>query len=212
MALIFFDFDGVLVDSLEVETKNFSESCYKVGVDVVNTSADMAKLSEGNFYQGLQALGVSKSKIDEIMVVYTETKKNPDFHVHAHAPMMDMLNKLTKEYPVYVITSNVSYTVERVLKENGVEGVREILGAEKEPSKITKIHKIAEQYPGEKTIFIGDTKGDMVESAEAGIDIRVGVTWGWQKPWVVASGNPDYIFDRFEDAISWFEGFMKSAK
>ncbi|MEG1821456.1 MAG: HAD hydrolase-like protein [Clostridiales bacterium] len=212
MALIFFDFDGVLVDSLEVETKNFSESCYKVGVDVVNTSADMAKLSEGNFYQGLQALGVSKSKIDEIMVVYTETKKNPDFHVHAHAPMMDMLNKLTKEYPVYVITSNVSYTVERVLKENGVEGVREILGAEKEPSKITKIHKIAEQYPSEKTIFIGDTKGDMVESAEAGIDIRVGVTWGWQKPWVVASGNPDYIFDRFEDAISWFEGFMKSAK
>ena len=37
-----------------------------------------------------------------------------------------------------------------------------------------------ERYPGERTVFVSDTKGDMIESKEVGIDLRLAVTWGWQ--------------------------------
>lgn len=212
MALIFFDYDGVVVDSLEVETQNFVSACHEVGIDAVNTSDDMAKLSEGNFYQGLMDWGVPQDKLKVAMDIYAQKKESPDFHVDAHKPIVKLLKKLTKHYPVYVVTSNTSNTVERIMAENGVEGIKEVLGAEKETSKILKLHKVMAQYPGEKTIFVGDTKGDMVEAAEAGIDVRIGVTWGWQKPWIVASGNPDYIFDDFSTLRAWFKGFMKVTK
>lgn len=213
MALIFFDYDGVLVDSLEVETKNFSAACHSVGIDVVNSTEDMAKLSEGNFYEGLSEKGVPLDKLLEAMEIYnTRKKEDANFHVDAHKPMIKLLKKLAKKYPLYIVTSNTSTTVQRVLEEYGVDNVRDVLGADKETSKVKKLCGIMEQYPGEKTLFVGDTKGDMTEAAAAGVDIRIGVTWGWQKPWVVASGQPDYIFDDYKPLKAWFKGFINGDK
>lgn len=213
MALIFFDYDGVLVDSLEVETKNFSAACHSVGIDAVNTTEDMAKLSEGNFYEGLKEKGVPQDKLLEAMEIYNARKKeDADFHVEAHKPMIKLLKKLAKKYPLYIVTSNTSATVQRVLGEYGVDDVRGVLGADQETSKVKKLRSIMDQYPGEKTLFIGDTKGDMTEASAAGINVRIGVTWGWQQSWVVASGNPDYIFDDFKPLQAWFKGFLKGTK
>ncbi|MBQ4093092.1 MAG: HAD hydrolase-like protein, partial [Firmicutes bacterium] len=119
-----------------------------------------------------------------------------------------LLKKVSDHYPVYIITSTVSATVETRLKEFGVDGVKDVLGADKETSKAKKLRSIMAQYPGERTYFIGDTKGDMVESAEVGIDVRLGVTWGWQSPEVVLSGDPDYWFVEKSHLVAWFDGFM----
>ena len=55
-------------------------------------------------------------------------------------------------------------------------------------------------------------QGDILEAKEADIDVRIGVTWGWQKPWIVASGNPDYIFDDFQCLTAWFAGYLRATK
>lgn len=212
MAVIFFDYDGVLVDSLDVEAKYFSEACHSYGVEGINTSEDMAKLSEGNFYEGMVAMGISAEKIDAVMKKYGEIKMDGRYQIPYHAPMMKLLRRLAKHFPLYIVTSNTSATVEKRMEELEIKGVREILGAEGEKSKVKKIRRIMEMHPGEKSLFIGDTKGDMVESKEAGVDIRLGVTWGWQEPWVVLSGNPDYYFDDFETIRVWFKGFLDATK
>ena len=208
MALVFFDYDGVMVDSLAAEAKYFSEACQKIGVDAVKTEADMAKLSEGNFYDELHRRGVSLADIDKIMEIYASIKNDGRFLTKPFPEIFQLLKKVSEAYPVYIITSNVSATVEHRLGEFDITSVRDVLGADKEPSKEVKLTKIMSQYPGERTIFIGDTKGDMVEAAEVGSDLRLGVTWGWHSPEVVLAGAPDYWFNDRKHLIAWFDGFM----
>ncbi|MBR5329226.1 MAG: HAD family hydrolase [Firmicutes bacterium] len=212
MALIFFDYDGVMVDSLEAENAYFQEACQEVGVEGTKDAADMAKLSEGNFYENFHKRGVSMEDIAEIMKVYARVKTDGRYTTEPFPEIFDLLKKVSDRFPVYIITSNVSATVETRLQEFGVDGVKDVLGADKETSKAKKLRAIMAQYPGERTFFIGDTKGDMVESAEVGVDVRLGVTWGWQRPEVVLEGDPDYWFNEKNHLVAWFEGFMDATK
>lgn len=212
MALIFFDYDGVMVDSLEAENAYFQEACQEVGVEGTKDAADMAKLSEGNFFENFHKRGVSREDIAEIMKVYARIKTDGRYQTVAFPEIFALLKKVSENYPVYIITSNVSATVETRLNEFGVDGVKDVLGADKETSKVKKLRSVMAQYPGERTFFVGDTKGDMVESAEVGIDVRLGVTWGWQRPEVVLEGDPDYWFNEKSHLVAWFEGFMDATK
>lgn len=212
MALVFFDYDGVMVDSLETETKYYIEACQEVGVDAVKDAADMAKLSEGNFYDELLRRGVSEEEQAKVMAIYAQIKTDGRYQTEAFPEIFSVLKKVSETFPTYIITSNVSATVEKRLAEFDVTAVKDVLGADKETSKKKKLRSVMEQYPGERTMFIGDTKGDMVESAAVGIDIRLGVTWGWQSPEVVLSGDPDYWFTEKEHFVAWFEGFMDATK
>lgn len=208
MALIFFDYDGVMVDSLDAEAKYYVEACQEVGVDAVKNKADMALLSEGNFYKGLHARGVSDEDIKKINNVYATIKKDGRFPIPAFPEMFQLIEEVGTRFPVYVITSNISETVENRLQEFGVTAVKEVLGADKETSKEKKILSVMDKYPGERTLFLGDTKGDMLESAAVGINIRLGVTWGWQNPEIVLAGNPDYYFNEVSHLVAWFHGFL----
>lgn len=212
MALIFFDYDGVMVDSLDAEAKYYIESCREVGVDAVKNKADMALLSEGNFYKGLRDRGLSDDDIKKINDIYATVKKDGRFLTKAFPEMFQLIQEVGTNFPVYVITSNISETVENRLQEYGVTAVKEVLGADKETSKEKKILSVMDKYPGERTLFLGDTKGDMVESAAAGINLRLGVTWGWQHREVVLAGNPDYYFDTISHLVAWFHGFLDAQK
>lgn len=212
MALIFFDYDGVMADSLESETKYFIEACQEVGVDVVKDSSDMARLSEGNFFDEMRKLGVSDEDISRVMEIYAKVKTGNRYPIAAFPEVLGILDEVSKVFPVYIITSNVSATVEARLREYGIDSVKDVLGADKETSKRRKLTFVMDRYPGERTMFIGDTKGDMVESAEVGVDLRLGVTWGWQRPEVVLAGDPDYYFTEKEHLVSWLKGFMETAE
>lgn len=212
MALVFFDYDGVMVDSLETETKYYIEACQEVGVNAVKDAADMAKLSEGNFYDELLRRGISEEEQAKVMAIYAKIKTDGRYQTEAFPEIFSVLKKVSETFLTYIITSNVSATVEKRLVEFDVTAVKDVLGADKETSKKKKLRSVMEQYPGERTMFIGDTKGDMVESAAVGIDIRLGVTWGWQSPEVVLSGDPDYWFTEKEHFVAWFEGFMDATK
>lgn len=211
MALVFFDYDGVMVDSLETETKYYIEACQEVGVSAVKDAADMAHLSEGNFYDGLLERGVSREDMDKITEIYAKIKTDGRYQTEAFPEIFSLLKKVSETFPTYIITSNVSATVEKRLDEFGVTAVKDVLGADKETSKVKKLRSVLAQYPGKRTLFVGDTKGDMVESAAVGIDVRLGVTWGWQSPEVVLSGDPDYWFNEKKDLVAWFHGFMDAA-
>ncbi len=208
MSLLFFDYDGVLVDSLETEAKYFVNACHQVGIEQINSAEDMSKLSSGNFSQGMIDMGISEEKIDAAMEIYSRKDSDPQYRLDTFPQMPELLQTLSLHYPLYIVTSNISNSVRKVLAENHITGVREVIGADVETSKVKKFNRIMEQYPGERTVFVSDTKGDMIESKEVGIDLRLAVTWGWQDPWTVASGNPDFLFDCPQDLWAWFRGFM----
>ncbi|MFA7177351.1 MAG: hypothetical protein WC114_08885, partial [Smithellaceae bacterium] len=58
MKLLLFDFDGVLVDSLDVYEKTVTDCLNAIGRPLARGREEFLELFEGNFYQSLEDKGV----------------------------------------------------------------------------------------------------------------------------------------------------------
>jgi phosphoglycolate phosphatase len=64
MKLFLFDFDGVLVDSLDVYEKTVTDCLQKINQPLTRGREEFLELFEGNFYESLVKRGVD---LDEFM-------------------------------------------------------------------------------------------------------------------------------------------------
>ncbi|SDE65089.1 HAD family hydrolase [Sporomusa acidovorans] len=190
--LVMFDYDGVIVDSLEVFCESYIGACQDNGLYGIKTQKDVLTLFENNVYAALQQQGVPLSIIDKILEDYERRQSKHLLGLHLFANMADALRAISKKNKVFIITSNISAATESVMRKHGVACFEEIIGAEKEKSKIRKIEKIRARFPGLPAFYVGDTKGDMMEGKAAGTT-AVGVTWGWHSREQLAAGGADFI-------------------
>ena len=62
MKLLLFDFDGVLVDSLDVYEKTVTDCLEQIGQPLTRGREEFLELFEGNFYESLVQKGVNMDK------------------------------------------------------------------------------------------------------------------------------------------------------
>ena len=198
MALVMFDYDGVIVDSLEVFTSRFTQACRENGFKEVNASKDVLELFEGNVYETMMRRGLTESTIDNILKRYEVLQGEQLADLELFTGIREALERISEKHQVYVITSNLSSATIRVLKQNGVECFEDVIGAETEKSKIKKIHNTMSLHPGIAAYYVGDTKGDMIEGKKAGTK-TIGVTWGWHTPQKIQEGSPDHLVNTPEE-------------
>lgn len=198
MALVMFDYDGVIVDSLEVFTSRFTQACRENGFKEVNVAEDVLSLFDGNVYETMMRRGLDESTINNILERYEVLQSEQLADLQLFNGIGEALIRISKIHQVYVITSNLSSATIRVLNQNGIECFRDVIGAEKEKSKIKKIHSTMSLHPGIPAFYVGDTKGDMLEGKKAGTQ-TIGVTWGWHTPEKIKEGSPDYLVDTPEE-------------
>ena len=67
------------------------------------------------------------------------------------------------------------------------------------------------RYPGEKIIFAGDTKGDILEGKQAGLDLVIGVTYGWGYQKDLAEAGADVLVDSVGELRQLLEATLASA-
>jgi len=201
MKLLLFDFDGVLVDSIAVYEKTVTDCLKQIGQPLTRGREEFLELFEGNFYESLKQKGVNMDKfsaasVDILSKVnYTEMKP-----FDATRPV---LRELAKNHSMMVISSNDTPTIAEALRLYDFEGIfQEILGSDFMLSKKDKILYAAKKYNATHSdiYYIGDTTGDMKEGRQAGIT-TVGVTWGWHSKELMATSQPDYLFDKPEDLL-----------
>ena len=65
--LVMFDFDGVIVDSLDVFSTAFIDACTAAGVPGFATPDDLLAVMEDNFYAGMRARGVDDARVAEVL-------------------------------------------------------------------------------------------------------------------------------------------------
>jgi phosphoglycolate phosphatase len=206
MALIFLDYDGVMVDSFKVEEKYFVEACEEAGIIGIHNGEDLSRLCEGNFYQECENIGIRREQIDKAFVLYENRLKDENCEIKAFPEVMELVREISGRFPVYIITSNLSPVVADMLKQWDIRGIREILGADEEASKEKKFQRVRSIFPGEKTYFVCDTTGDILEAKNIGIDVVIGVGWGWHTPEKLTHAKPDYVFEKIEELQEFFNG------
>ncbi len=196
--VLIFDYDGVLIDSFDIFMKYFLESCRKFNFDKVKNREDFLKIFNGNMYENMFKMGLSKEEILRIVLnVKKELLKNQE-KIKLFDGIKETLNSISKDNTLIVVTSNDTEVVDKYFKLKGINVFDEIIGSDKEPSKIKKIEYIKSQYSGNNYYYFGDTKGDIIEGKKAGVK-TVAASWGWHSKKELIEENPDYILDKPED-------------
>jgi len=193
MKLLLFDFDGVLVDSLEVYEKTVSLCLEKINHPLKRGREEFLELFDGNFYEMLAQKGVDLDKFMKTSVdILSQVKYN---EIKPFNAMWPVLQELKKNHCLIVISSNDTPTIREALRMYGFEDIfQEILGSDFMLSKKDKILYAIKKYSvmPEDIYYIGDTIGDIKEGKQAGIK-TIGVTWGWHDKIKMASSNPDHL-------------------
>jgi phosphoglycolate phosphatase len=194
--LFIFDFDGVVVDSLELYEHSVKLCMEKIGRHPIENHEAFLDLFEENFYQGIVSRGID---LDEFMKVSAAII--PTLNYDLIIPFQDMvpvLIELKKDHNLVIVSSNSSPNVRRILAKFGLDiYFDEILGYDFHFSKIDKISHAMGMFKigKERTYYIGDTTGDIREAKVAGVR-TVAVTWGWHPRERLEKTAPDYLIDR----------------
>ncbi|MEN6469430.1 MAG: HAD family hydrolase [Smithella sp.] len=201
MKLLLFDFDGVLVDSIDVYEKTVTDCLENIHQPLTRGREEFLELFDGNFYESLAQSGVD---LEKFMTASADILSRVNYaEMKPFDAIRPVLRELAKTHPMIVISSNDTPTIVEALRLYDFEGIfQEILGSDFMFSKKDKILHVIEKYNVtlSNIYYIGDTTGDMKEGREAGVK-TVGVTWGWHNKEKMAAVQPDYLFDKPEDLL-----------
>lgn len=188
-----FDFDGVIVDSLEVFSAAFLEACNAVGLEGFTRTEDLLAVMEDNFYASMRSREVPDAQVAEVLRRLGESLVKARRWLKPVPLMPQVLEELSSARTVVVVTSSPGDVVEGWLRGHDVGGVDEVAGAETARSKVDKIRALRERFPGQDEYwFVSDTMGDMREAREAGAT-PVGVAWGWHEPEMLLEAGAERI-------------------
>lgn len=201
MKLFLFDFDGVLVDSLDVYEKTVTDCLKKINQPLTRGREEFLELFEGNFYESLVKKGVDlnafiKASVDILAQVNFK-------EIKPIAAIVPVVKELHKNHCLIVVSSNDSASIKEALKLFHYDGYfREILGSDFMFSKKEKIIYATKKYQvvPRDIYYVGDTTGDIKEGKQAGVK-TVGVTWGWHSREKMALAKPAYLFDNPQELL-----------
>jgi len=192
--VLIFDYDGVIVDSFDIFMKNFIVACKKQGFENIASKKEFLKLFENNMYESMFAMGMTKDQILKIVYYMRDALIENQDKIKVFPGIIQVLQKLSKENNMVIVTSNDTNVVKKFLKSGNMDFFNEIFGSDKASSKIEKIEKIKKKYPNSKYFYIGDTQGDIIEGSNAGVK-TVAVTWGWHEKEQLEEVKPDFILN-----------------
>jgi phosphoglycolate phosphatase len=200
--LLLFDFDGVIVDSIDLY-EEISRLCLdKIGTPIVRNRGDFIDLFDDNFYEALRQRGVNVREFNrsvELIIPDVDYNRVVPFH-----DLISVIGKLKKDNILVIISSNSLSAIKSIISRYGFDHYfDEILAADFMLSKIDKISYALEKWKLDKnsTYFIGDTVGDMKEAAKAGVR-TVAVTWGWHPREKLERIKTDFLFDSPEELLA----------
>jgi phosphoglycolate phosphatase len=199
-----FDYDGVIADSQEILFDNFKKACRTHRYQVFDSMESFLNMFDKNIYESMMDRGVPAEGITRICKSLDDNLALCKTPMKLFANTPEMLSELARDNVVIIITSSISRAVEQNLQENNIEGVKDVLGAEKETNKVKKITRTIQDYPDASYYYVGDTMGDIIEGRKGGAK-TIGVSWGWHGREKLRQANPDYLVDTPAELLAIFE-------
>jgi len=193
--LLLFDFDGVLVDSLDVYEAAVRQCLEAMGRPIIQNRADYLALYQDNFYEEIARRGID---LPPFLAELAKIRPQIDTSLIKPLPAMaPVLTALAERHRLMLISSNNEAVIQALLTRMEVsECFEAVLGSDALLNKTEKIiHALnSSGLAREKVYYVGDTSGDIREARRAGIK-SVAVTWGWHDRSALEAVSPDFLID-----------------
>lgn len=204
--LLIFDYDGVIVDSLDVIWECFDKTNKKYNFFTFKNKKELTKMWDQNLFELVSKMGVSSSDFVKFHKEWVDVGIPNNKKVKTFVGLKSVIKKLSKNNCLAIISSNDYRLISDFLKRNDLFNCFNlILGAEKSKSKISKLKIVLKEskISKNKTYFITDTIGDLKELRGFGIK-TVAVTWGFHDKKKLEKENPDFIVEKPKNLLKLF--------
>jgi len=197
MALIIFDYDGVLADTLDDLLLFGQEACNKLRVQHLVTKDDLSNLEVMSFSSYARACEVPEHLIDEfvkICLTLFAEKQSPPAIFNG---LGDIVRYLSTNHKIAIVTTNSSQNVNRFLAKNRLSHfIHAVYGVDSPGSKAEKISmarsQLLENRKQESIFLVGDSLSDILAAKEVSVT-SIAVTWGHQSLEKLFLGDPDFV-------------------
>jgi phosphoglycolate phosphatase len=207
-SLIAFDYDGVIVDSLNQNLLVATQACQQLGLKSFPTLIDIEQLENMSFEDIGRQIKVPEDRLKDFTSIVFHQLAQDTNTLFIFEGISDLLFQLSKQHTLVVVTTNTQKVVERFLNKHGLEKCFvKIMGDEWQGTKHEKIVRFAQQYNFEKHLvyLVGDTISDIREAKLAGIN-SIAVSWGYQSRNKLVQKSPNFIADTPREILDIFEG------
>lgn len=217
MKTIIFDFDGTIVDTLHIVFKCLNKSLIKIGYKPIE---ELGYLKERNLSNVIKE-SVGWNHFWQFWKIFTLNKlgkiakkclNKEAENIKPFDGIKEVLEKLSQNYRVVIITSNLEEVVENVLNKYGIKLNKEgnnkdyIFSSSSISGKIFGKHKVIEEFlkqhglNKDEIIYVGDEIRDIQACKKIGVEI-IAVCWGYNSKKFLEKEKPDYLIDKPEELL-----------
>ncbi|MBI3168604.1 MAG: HAD family hydrolase [Chloroflexi bacterium] len=203
MALIIFDYDGVLADTLDDLIRFGQEACNQLDVKHVVTKDDLTNLEVMSFATFGRACEVPEHLVNEFVKISLKLFAEKESPPAIFDGLSEVIGHLSTNHKIAIVTTNSSQNVHTFLTQHGLGSlVHAVYGVDTPGSKAQKISMARERFVenGETVFMIGDALSDVRAAKEAGV-LSIAVTWGHQSLETLLRGEPDYVVESPQQII-----------
>lgn len=186
--LLLFDFDGVVVNTLDMILGVMKDTGQET------TREEYVRHFRGNFYKNLEkanARPYAKADQDLFFGLYSQRL----LELEPVTGILSTIMALHATHTLVIVSSTLTNPIKAYLAKHEVDHYfKAIYGADVHKDKVEKIKLALQDFScaPHETVFISDTLGDILDAHKAGVD-SMAVTWGFHDPAELAEGNPTAI-------------------
>jgi len=161
--LIIFDYDGVIVNTVEWGVKAFTTSFKRLGYPIKKEDIIIGEPREAQFRSIIDKYQITLSFEKFLSELEKIPKRDSEF-IRANKGFPQLAKKLSQYYPLAIVSNNLVENIERKLKEYKMESYfKKIVGIEDEErfqgvSKEKRLKSILREFhlSGSETVLVDD--------------------------------------------------------
>lgn len=201
MQVFLFDFDGVILDTLETAVEVYNLVLRRNGINKQFTSTEFTNLFLENYHNGLAEIIPDNAMREKVLVERAEEYIKRKEQLEMFDGIETTLRELANYGEIVIISSNRTNFIRAFLKDRNMNYVKDVIGGDIEKSKVKKINWHKEKYPGSEIYYIGDTRGDIREGKAAKV-ITIAASWGFHSAEQLRMEEPDFLVEKPSELLS----------
>lgn len=199
---IIFDLDGTLADSFRVGIEIANKLAKKYKYEPIVDSPVIRDLSFKEFLVSHLKLGRIRLLLWAMEIKRIISKRSSDIDIFPG--IKEMLEELSKNYKLGILTSNSTNNALTILEKNGIGHYFSFMytncsafGKWRHLRKLLK----TEEYKKEEVVYVGDEIRDVDSCVKIGLPI-IAVTWGANSVKTLREAGAHYFAEKPSDIIS----------
>lgn len=199
---LLFDFDGTLVDSLDITVEVYNQVAEKYKARKLDRK-DVEYFKSLSVKERCQFLNFKLYKFPVAALEVYKLFKPFIKELRFFEGMREVLEELhARGYKIAIISTNSEHNIRAFLQHNQVDYIHDVIcsnnlfGKNKDIKRFLKTHKLKTS----EVIYVGDEIRDLIASKKNGIKV-VWVSWGYDQLANARKENPDYMIHKPQEIL-----------